>query len=29
MGRLEDCAAHVHGGLAVADWTSNRELMRA
>jgi len=29
MGRLEDFAAQVHGGLAVADWTSKRELIRA
>jgi len=29
MGRLEDFAAQGHGGLAVADWTSKRELIRA
>jgi site-specific DNA recombinase len=29
IGRLEDCAAQVHGGRAAADWTSKRELMRA
>jgi site-specific DNA recombinase len=29
IGRLEDFAAQVHGGLADADWTSKRELIRA
>src|SRR5262245_25651326 len=29
MGRLEDFAAQVQGGLAAADWTSKRELIRA
>jgi site-specific DNA recombinase len=29
IGRLEDFAAQVHGGLAAADWTSKRELIRA
>ena len=29
MGRLEDFAAQGHGGLAVADWTSKRERIRA
>jgi hypothetical protein len=29
IGRLEDFAAQGHGGLADADWTSKRELIRA
>ena len=29
IGRLEDFAAQVHDGLAAADWTSKRELIRA
>ena len=29
IGRLEDFAAQVYDGLAAADWTSKRELMRA
>ena len=29
IGRLEDCAAKVHNGLAAADWTSQRDLLRA
>ena len=29
IGRLEDFAAQVHNGLAAADWTSKRELIRA
>jgi site-specific DNA recombinase len=29
IGRLEDCAVQVHGGLAGADWTGKRELICA
>jgi site-specific DNA recombinase len=29
IGRLEDCAAKVHAGLAEVDWTSKRDLLRA
>ena len=29
IGRLEDFAAKVHNGLAAADWTSQRDLLRA
>ncbi len=29
IGRLDDCAATVHNGLAEADWTSKRDLIRA
>ncbi len=29
LGRLEDCAATLHDGLAAADWASTRDLIRA
>jgi site-specific DNA recombinase len=29
IGRLEDCAANLHDGLAAADWASQRDLIRA
>jgi len=29
IGRLEDCAATLHDGLEAADWTSQRDLIRA